>query len=149
MPLPGCRSGRVGILATLVLMISIVLFIGCLFWLVTNGPWGGGGGSLFGDDLFKPASIKNTKTPLVVTTENTSEPEHELNFTEAEKDLTESGCILTEFTGTYSSIDTIRLDYQQFKEKAIERKIVFTAEISPDVPVLLVTKDGNTYEWSP
>jgi len=41
------------------------------------------------------------------------------------------------------------LDYQRFREEAIGRKIVFIAEISPDVPVLLVVRDDNTYAWSP
>jgi uncharacterized membrane protein len=149
MPLPGCRSGRVGILATLVLMISIVLFIGCLFWLTTNGPWGGG--SLFGDDLFKPASMQKTETKpeLNPELETEIEPEYELNIFEAIEDLTDSGCVFTEYTGTYSGTETTRLDYQQFREEAIKRTIVFTAEISPDVPVLLVIRDENTYEWSP
>ena len=147
MLLPGCRSGRVGIPATLVLMMSIVLFIGCLFWLLTNGPWGGG--SLFGNDLFKPASMKKIETEPVIENETGTTPDYDLNYTEAVDDLTESGCVFTKYTGTYSGTETIRLDYQRFREEALTRKIVFIAEISPDVPVLLVERDDNTYAWSP
>ncbi len=147
MPRPGCRSGRVGIPATLVLLMSIVLFIGCLFWLVTNGPWGTG--SLFGNDLFKPASMQKTETKPEIENVTENIQVLDLNFTEAVNDLKEAGCVFTEYSGTYSVTETVRLDYQQFREEAINRKIVFTAEISHDVPVLLVIKDDTTYEWSP
>ena len=142
MPISGYRRGRVGILATLVLMLSIVLFIGSLFWLTTNGPWGGG--SLFGDDLFKHASMSSEKEP-----ENQRISDTRMNITEAIEDLTNSGCVLTEYTKSYSEAETIKLDYQQFKNKAIDRKIVFTAKNTLETTILLVVKNGHIYEWSP
>jgi hypothetical protein len=32
----GTRSGRVGILVTLMLMLSVIMFVGTLFWLITD-----------------------------------------------------------------------------------------------------------------
>ena len=139
----GYRDGRVGILATLVLLISIVLFAGCLFWLTVNGPWGGG--SLFGNDLFKPAGMtaEAPETQTLITTE------HEMNISEAIEDLSSSGCVFTEYKQVYSSSETIPLEYEQFKEDAIDRKIVYKAVDSWDAPVLLVIKNGKIYEWTP
>jgi hypothetical protein len=123
-------------------MLSIVLFIGSLFWLTTNGPWGGG--SLFGDDLFKPVSMSSEKEP-----ENQSSSDTMMNITEAMEDLMASGCVFTEYTKLYSEAETIKLDYQQFKTEAVDRKIVFTAKNDWDATILLVVKKGHTYEWSP
>ena len=111
----GYRDGRVGVLATLVLLTSIVLFIGCLFWLTVNGPWGEG--SLFGDNLFKPAGM----TVQEPETQTLIETEHEMNITEAIEDLTSSGCVFTEYRKVYSRSETTPLEYEQFKEAAIDR----------------------------
>ncbi len=144
MPKTVYRNGRAGILATVIILVSIVLFIGCLFWLSVNGPWGGG--SLFGDDLFKPASIsENTEdqTQIVVETE------HAMNMSDAMDDLAKAGCVFAEYNEEYSARDTISLNYETFKEEAIERKLMFTAMKSQDTPVLLITKNGKIYGWSP
>jgi hypothetical protein len=137
----GYRSGRVGVLATLVLLLSIVLFVGCLFWLTVNGPWGGG--QIFGDDLFKPSSMpaeQNEETPLNTT-------DIVWNITTAMNDLQSSGCVFTEYSSEYTG-DTVLLDFTEFKEVAITRKIVYTAE-TPESPILLVVDNGNLYEWRP
>jgi len=137
----GYRSGRVGVLATLVLLFSVVLFVGSLFWLSVNGPWGGG--QIFGDDLFKPASM--TEEQNDETLQNTTDTFW--NITMAMDDLQSSGCVFTEYTSEYTG-DTIQLDYEEFKAKAIKRKIVFTEE-TPESPILLVSDTGNLYEWRP
>jgi hypothetical protein len=137
----GYRSGRVGVLATLVLLLSIVLFVGCLFWLSVNGPWGEG--SLFGDDLFKPASMpaeQHGEAPLNIT-------DTVWNITTVMDDLQSSGCVFTEYSSDYTG-DTVMLDFAEFKEVAITRKIVFTAE-TLESPILLVVENGNLYEWRP
>ena len=139
----GYRSGRVGVLATLVLLLSIILFIGCLFWLTVSGPWSGGDG-LFGDDLFKPASL-TPETNDDVTVNTTIDT---LNMTMVIDDLTECGCVFTEYSGTYQADQTIQLGYEEFREKAVNRKIVFRVE-TPDTQLLLVTDDGKMYEWRP
>ena len=115
--------------------------MGSLFWLSVNGPWGGG--QIFGDDLFKPASM--TEEQNDETLQNTTDTFW--NITMAMADLQSSGCVFTEYTSEYTG-DTIQLDYDEFKAKAIKRKIVFTEEI-PESPILLVSDTGNLYEWRP
>ena len=140
----GYRSGRVGVLATLILLFSIVLFIGSLVWLGFSGPWQGG--SLFGDDLFKPASLtpqQQEDAAVNVTVDS------ELNMTEAMGELEALNCFFTEYSDEYSEEKTTTVSYETFKEIAVDRKIVFTASRQDDSPVLLVVRDGNTYEWSP
>ena len=139
----GYRDGRVGILATLVLLLSAVIFIGSLFWLTLNGPWGGG--SLFGNDLFKPAGMteQEPETQTIIVTE------HEMNISEAIDDLTSSGCVFTEYLKEYSRSETTPLEYEQFKEESIERKLVYKTVDSWDAPVLLVLRNGKIYEWTP
>ena len=139
----GYRDGRVGILATLVLLVSAVIFIGSLFWLTLNGPWSGG--SLFGNDLFKPAGM----TVQEPETQTLIETEHEWNISEAIEDLTSSGCVFTEYKQVYLSSETIPLEYEQFKEEAIDRKIVYKTVDSWEAPVLLVINNGKIYEWTP
>ncbi len=138
----GYRSGRVGVLATLVLLLSIVLFIGSLFWLSVNGPWGGG--SLFGDDLFKPASLTPEEKDEV--TVNTTD--NGMNITTVIDDLKANGCVFTDYSGTYQADQTIQITYEEFKEKAVNRKIVFTAETT-ETTILLVTENEKLYEWRP
>jgi len=139
----GYRDGRVGILATLVLLASVVIFIGSLFWLTVNGPWGGG--SLFGNDLFKPAGMTDQEPE----TRTLIETDHEMNITEVIEDLTSSGCVFIEYTKEYSRSETTPLEYEQFKEEAIDRKIVYKTVDSWDAPVLLVIRNGKIYEWTP
>ena len=144
MPRTVYRKGQTGILVTVLVLFSIVLFIGSLFWLSVTGPWGEG--SIFGDDLFKPASMSDDtgdQTQIIVETE------HAVNMSEAMDDLAKAGCVFTEYKGEYSARDTISLDYDVFKEEAIERKLVFTAMKSLDTPVLLITKNDKIYGWSP
>ncbi len=143
MPIAVYRNGRVGILATVILLMSIVLFIGSIYYLTLNGPWGGG--SLFGKDLFKPASMSNEKTEI----KTDIVPDVRLNITEAIHELTGLGCVFTEYNGQYSGLETIKLEYQNFKKVAVDRKIVFTIEKDQDTIVLLVIKNNVMYEWGP
>ena len=143
MPIAVYRNGRVGVLASVILLMSIVLFIGSIYWLTLNGPWGGG--SLFGKDLFKPASMPNEKPEIKTDTVQDAQ----LNITEAVHELEQLGCVFTEYSGKYSSLNPVQLSYSDFKELAIDRKIVFTVENDQDTVVLLVIKNDVAYEWGP
>ncbi|MFH1180532.1 MAG: hypothetical protein V1710_09235 [Candidatus Bathyarchaeota archaeon] len=94
--------------------------------------------------MFKPASMSSEKEP-----ENQSISVTRMNITEAMEDLTNSGCVFTEYTKSYSEAETIKLNYQQFRNEAVDRKIVFTAKNDWDATILLVVKNGHIYEWSP
>jgi hypothetical protein len=143
MPIAVYRNGRVGVLASVILLMSIVLFIGSIYWLVINGPWGVG--SLFGKDLFKPASMSNEKTEINTDIVQNAQP----NISEAVNELEQQGCVFTKYNGEYSSLNPVQLNYSDFKELAIDRKLVFTVEINQDNVVLLVIKKDVAYEWGP
>jgi len=137
------REGRLGVLGAIVLLTSIVLFIGCLFLLTVNGPWGGG--TMFGDDLFKPASMQTKEeTEQQIPVKNETKP----NMTEALEDLSRLGCVITEYTESYPEEDVIKLEYTDFKIKAVKYKIVFTTE-TQGRKVLFVKGHGEIYGWSP
>jgi hypothetical protein len=139
MPIGEHRSGRVGILATIVLMVSVVLFISSLFYLTTNNPWNKG--SILEEEkyLTKSVSDKESEDPY----------QQELNLTMAVADLEKAGCVFTVYIGEYNEISGTKIEYSVFKEEAIKRKIVYIAEKDKDITVLLIEKKGRLYEWSP
>ncbi len=137
------REGRLGILGALVLLTSIVLFIGCLFLLTVNGQWGGE--TMFGDDLFKPVSMQTKEeTEPQIPVKNETKP----NMTEALEDLRRLGCVITEYSESYPEEDVIKLEYTDFKIKAVNYKIVYTTD-TQDRKVLFVKDHGKIYGWSP
>ena len=144
MPNTVSRKGRVGILATVILLMSIVAFVGSIYWLAINGPWNGGG-SLFGKDLFKPASIPSEKTE--VKTDTVQEVKE--NITGAISELKQLDCVFTDYSGDYSSLNPVQLNYSDFKELAVSHKIVFTVDSTQDNVVLLVIKNDVASVWDP
>jgi hypothetical protein len=135
------RNGRIGIFSTLVLLVSIVLFLGSNFYLTTTGPWASG--PMFGREKYDSPFIpeKQTETQPQID-------QQELNLTMAVADLENEGCVFTVYTREYVISNVIKLDYYSFREKAINRKIVFLAE-EQDITILLVEKKGQLYKWSP
>ena len=135
------RKGRTGIFTAIALMVSIVLFMGINFYLTTTGPWDIG--QLFGrkKDDTPPISEKQTETQPQID-------QQELNLTMAVADLENEGCVFVVYTREYTSSDVIRLEYYAFREKAINRKIVFFAE-EQYTTILLIEKKGQLYKWSP
>ena len=142
MPLGELRNGRVGIFATIVLMVSVVLFIGSLFYLTTNGPWDSG--LMLGGEKYVTTSISDKQT-------ETQPPmdQQDLNLTMAVADLENAGCVFTVYRGEYTAFSGIKLEYYRFREDAINRKIVFIAEEDQDTTVLLIEKKGQIFKWSP
>jgi hypothetical protein len=141
MPIGERRKGHVGIFSTTVLMVSVVLFIGSLFYLTTNNPWSSG--STFGGKKYVTTSISD-KQPEIQQFD-----QKELNLTTAVADLESAGCVFTVYTGEYTASKGIRLEYNKFREEAINRKIVYIAEVEQDTTVLLLEKKGQIFEWRP
>ena len=135
------RKGRVGIFATIVLMVSVVLFISSLFYLTTYNPWSSG--STFGGEKFVATSISD-KQP-----ETQQLDVQGLNLTMAVADLERAGCVFTVYNGEYTASSVIKLEYYKFREEAINRKIVYIAEGEPETTILLIEKKGKIFEWSP
>jgi hypothetical protein len=124
------RSGTVGIMATLILMFSIVMFIGTLLWLVADVGFLGG---TPGSSLFKPATTSK-------------EGPRTLNQTIIV--LQQNGCEVVYYTEEYAG-GYEQVSYEVFKETAIASKVVYRLENPENVTVLLVENQGKILEWAP
>lgn len=134
------RSGKVGLTATVILMLSIVLFIGSLFWLYVNGPWSGSGNNLFNPASNKPPSEteKNTGTPIIET----------VSLSDAIDELEEAGVSCIVFNEDIDTQTAQHVNYQDFKELAIEKKLVLIISID-DNECLLTYQNKNKIIWKP
>jgi hypothetical protein len=115
--------------------------MGTNFYLTTTGPWANG--PMFGR--------KKNDTPPITEKKTETQPQTDqqmLNLTIAITDLENEGCVFTVYTRKYTASNVIRLEYNTFREKAINRKIVFLAE-EQDITILLIEKKGQLYKWSP
>ena len=130
MSIVGPRSGRVGLLVTLMLMLSIVMFVGTLFWLITDT-------SLIvanpRSSLFKPA-------PAPIDSPRT------LNQTIAT--LENSGCMVVYYTKEYAG-GYEQVSYEVFIQEAVAARIAFRVDNKENEMVLLVEAQGKTLEWVP
>lgn len=130
MSIVGTRSGRVGILVTLMLMLSIIMFVGTLFWLITDT-------SLIvanpGSSLFKPATAP-------------SDSPRTLNQTIAT--LENSGCMVVFYTKEYAG-GYEQVSYEVFIQEAVAARIAFRVDNLENETVLLVEAQGKTLEWVP
>ena len=154
------RSGKIGILATLMLMFSIVMFVGALFWLMTDPGFLLGAP---GTSLFKPApvpddtaiTLNQTITTQQSTLINDTEPQSEESETEKNPrlmetitDLTLEGCSIIILETKVYLDNPYYVDYEEFKSKALESKIVI---VSPgDSNTILLVKIKNIqWIWIP
>ena len=126
----GTRPGRVGTILTVVLMFCVVMFVGTLFWLITDT------GFLVGStdtSLFKPGTT-------------TSDVPQTLNQTITT--LQDNGCIVlyysTGFTGGYEQVS-----YEVFIQEAVAARIAYRVNKTDNETVLLVEAPGGTLEWAP
>jgi len=143
------RSGQVGILATLILMFSIVMFVSTLFWLITDAGflWGAPGSS-----LFKPETMPDdiSTIPNNYNESLSEEPEivENLSLEEALSDLLRDGCRIVYVKATVYLDDPQYVSYNEFKLKALEGQIV-VASPSDSGTFLLVQIKGTQWVWVP
>ena len=142
------RAG-VGITATLILMFSIVMFVGSLFWLITDA------GFLFGAPgtrLIQPSTVPD-EIPTKPNNYNESlseEPEivENLSLEEAHSDLLRDGCRIVYVKGKVYLDNPQYVSYNEFKIKALESQIV-VASPSDSGTFLLVQIKSIQWVWIP
>jgi hypothetical protein len=142
------RSG-VGILVSIILMFSIVMFVSSLFWIITDS------GFLFGapeSSLFKPATAANDiPTKPNNNTESLNE-KHEivknLSLEEALSDLISDGCRIVNVKSIVYLDNPQIVSYKEFKLKALESQIV-VASPSDSGTFLLVQIESIQWVWIP
>ena len=124
------HSGKLGVFASVLLMFSIALFAGCMFWLLSEASVINGtpGGSLFNP---APATYSGTKT---------------MNQTIA--DLQRTGIIVTKYTKEYKG-GYINATYEAFMSEAANTRIVYRAEDQKGTEVLLTEASGTIIQWYP
>ena len=143
------RSGQVGILATLMLMFSIVMFVGTLFWLITDAGflWGAPGSS-----LFKPETMPDdiSTIPNNYNESLSEEPEivENLSLEEALSDLLRDGCRIVYVKGKVYLDNPQYVSYNEFKLIALESQIV-VASPSDSGTFLLVQIKSIQWVWIP
>ena len=143
------RSGQVGILATLILMFSIVMFVSTLFWLITDAGFLLGAP---GTSLFKPG----TKPDDISTIPNnyneslSEEPEivENLSLEEALSDLLRDGCRIVNVETKVYLNNPQNVSYKEFKLKALESQIVVVSP-SDFGTFLLVQIKSVQWVWVP
>lgn len=126
----GTRPGRVGTLLTVVLMFCVVMFVGTLFWLITDT------GFLVAStdtSLFKPGTVPDDVPRTLNQTITT---------------LLESGCMVlyssTGYVGGYE-----RVTYEVFIQEAVAARIAYRVNNPDNETVLLVETPDGTLEWVP
>ena len=139
MPLFRLRYGKTGVLVTLILMFSLVIFVSSLFWLAIQGPWS----ESFENTVFKSSPSRQQKQIEMLNIRY-----NEYNFTHAVEDLKNAGCTVEESTENYPDWTT-HLEYTLFRKEAIKQKRVLIVEKRPETYVLIVISSGKAYEWSP
>ncbi len=123
------RSGKLGVFGSVVLMASIVMFAGCMFWLFTevSSISGSPGGTLFSPD---------TSSNVPRTMEN------------AVAELQRSGIIVNKYTKTVGK-GNINATYEAFISEASSTHMVYTAEDLNGTPILIVETSNMVIQWYP
>jgi hypothetical protein len=124
------RSGKLGAFASVILMFSIVLFVGCMFWLlseasVINGTPNGG--------LFKPV-------PTISVGPKT--------MTQTIAELQRSGVIVAKYTKDYQGGYT-NATYAEFIREASNTRLVYRVEDLGGTEVLLIEATPSYIQWYP
>jgi len=124
------RSGKLGVFASVVLMFSIVLFVGCMFWLLSeasmiNGSTEGG--------LFKPAPTKSVGPRTIDQTI---------------ADLQRSGIIVAKYTKEYQG-GYLNATYETFISEAGNTRLVYRVEDLRGTEVLLIEASPSNIQWYP
>ncbi len=123
------RSGKLGVFGSVILMASIVMFAGCMFWLFTEvGRISGSPGGT----LFTP----NTSSKVPRTMENTV------------AELQRSGIIVNKYTKTVTP-SNLNATYETFISEASSTHMVYTAEDLKGTPILIVETPNMVIQWYP
>ena len=130
------RSGGIGASGIIIVMACIFVFFGSLFYLTLNGPWGS-------NSLFPMYPVENTNY------EKSTEPvNYQPNLEEMINELKKEGCTITSLNKQIDISDAVRLQYDEFKEKAIKHGLVLIIQEINGNESLLVSDNGK-WLWTP
>jgi len=130
------KSSNIHIPVTLLLMVSVVMFIGSLYYLVVEGPW-----------IFSPKTDQQPVS-LPITQQTSVLIEEPQSLGEALEILFKK-----EYTIVSFDIDTTKYNIKQISfyvltEKATKTQVVIVTTIN-EKAVLSVLENGCLWIWSP
>jgi hypothetical protein len=137
MPNHRLRKAKVGVLVVVILMFSIVLFVGSLFWLVVYGPWNENQGS---NQVFT-SNVKDETTIM-----DNYEPK---SIEEALIDLREANCRVYSRQVDQRDRRMVYVCYNDFREYAIMNSIVTLSKSISGRSILLVVERDIIWVWTP
>ena len=136
------RKAGTGVIAALVLMFSITLFVGSIFYLAYYNPLTFNMGQ-----PSKTTTINNKEeTPEPVIIENTTHKN--VTLEEAISELKHGGCKVVSVKAPVYLGNPQYLSYNDFKLKALEAKVVIMSPSDSGI-FLLVQKEDIQWVWIP
>ena len=131
------RKPGTSLVATIILMFSIVLFIGSIFYLV----------------YLNPLNFSTEQSPNIVKTsykEESPEPIiiNNKSLEEAISELKHDGCTFVSVSAPVYLDDPQYLNYNDFHLKALETKMVVMSPKGSSI-ILLVQNEGVQWIWVP
>ena len=136
MAIYGKRDAKADILVTIILMISVVLFVGSLYWLYLYGPFQG----------YKEfTGIIKSKTNDTVITVNYEEPK---SIEEAVSILHNENYTIISYEIDLEDRSLTLLNFVDFKEKTVN-KIVILTDLNRFEKGLFIIDKNMIWLWKP
>ena len=129
------RNARIGVSGVVIVLFCIVAFVGSLFYLTFNGPWGS-------NTLFPIQQTSYSDLPI-----STEKNDNQITIDDAIKDLKKEKCTIVYYNNTDLSLAT-RLQYTEFKEKAVKKGLIFIVPNEIDDVILMVRDKQGQWIWS-
>lgn len=123
------RSGKLGVFTSVMLMVSIIMFIGCMFWLLTEVSGISGSPSTF----FNPSETDMNRPKT-------------LNETIAS--LQGKGIIVTWYTKPYKE-SFVNASHEVLMSEAQVSRLVYRLKDPRGTEVLLVEASNMVIQWYP
>ena len=113
-----------------------------LLWLTINGPWNRKIGQ---SPLFTPAKSPTT----TIGSPEANPTEKEPSFITAINTLKNEGCHVTQYDKYIDITGIPRLNFPEFKEKALKNGIVLIVPNDMGESILLIIEKKSDYIWQP
>jgi hypothetical protein len=140
MPLTGKNSGKIGVISTIFLMFSIVLFMACMFMLVSLPSFKPDPGFINPIELGRWILKPNEKIQEINSSAITLE--------EAISEIEEKKCTIIYYNVSNLEKNSVKLGFDEFIIKAENKNIVFIHK-NDNVTLLLIPYEDSYYYWVP
>ena len=136
MAIYGSRDAKADLFVTIILMFSVVLFVGSLYWLYLYGP-------MQGYREFTDIITSSPSDPVVTVDDN--EPE---SIEEALFELSNENYTIISYDVDLGDRSLILLNFDDFKEKNVN-KIVILSDLNQFEKALFIIGKNKVWLWKP